>query len=330
MATTKAKTSGVLLEDSALAISSQGITPSQWVRKGAENIWGGIKNGAKSVVSLGKRMIEGGKEMVAAIMRGDFKLFADWVETDPVAAVAGGLAVALSGWLIVGTLTATASATGITAIVSGGLGSMWTALGTVSIGGTALTALLPTMQEAILGGTTTIMNLDWAQSDRAILAELEAGYLGFINQIGESVGRMIVIMAFGGHRTNPRLTLNISAAAALSITKELEDGNDISDELVESMSVMANLFMSYTKNFAGKMGYLNLRKYARENIRTGNKYLDEKIKNWGLIEGQSFVISSKINESIDKITEKNPILGNALEGLSEGMSDGFNDMIVLK
>jgi|AGSF01.1.fsa_nt_gi hypothetical protein len=330
MATTKAKTSGVTLEDSALAISTQGVTPSQWVKQGAENIWGKIKNGVKSVVNLGKRMIEGGKEMIAAIMRGDFKLFADWIEEDPAAFVAGGLAVALSGWLIAGAIGAIATATGLTAIVSGGMASMWAALGSVSIGGVALVALLPTMQQVILGTSTTIMNLDWAKSDKSILAELESTYLGFINQVGEGIGRMLVVMLFGGHRTNPRLTLNISAAASLSITKELEDGIDISDELIESMSMLANLFMGYVKNLAGKMGYLNLRKYARQNIRTGNKYLDDKIKNWGLVEGQSFVISSKISESIDEITEENPILGNLLEGLNEGMSDGFNDMIVLK
>lgn len=330
MATAKAKTSGVLVEDSALAISTQGVSPSQWVKKGAENIWGGIKNGVKSVVGLGKRMIEGGKEMIAAVMRGDFKLFSDWLEEDPVAAVAGGAAVALSGWLIVGAIGATASATGITAIISGGMGAMWASLGTISIGGVALNAFLPTMQQAVLGASTTIMNLDWAQSDKAILAELQSSYLSFLNSVGESTGRMLVAFAFGGARANPRLTLNISAAAALSITKEIEDGDDISDELIEGMSELANTFIRYAKVLAAKLGYMNLRKYARQNIRTGNKYLDDKIKNWGLVEGQSFVISAAIEERIEQITEKNPPLGNFLEGMNEGASDAFGDLVVMK
>ena len=115
----------------------------------------------------------------------------------------------------------------------------------------------------------------------------------------------------------------------MSITKEIEDGDDISDELIDAMADMANTFIRYTKTLAGKLGYMQLRKYARENIRTGNKYLDEKIKTWGLIEGQSFTISSKIDEKIEKVTEENPPLGNFLEGLTDGMSDGFNDIISL-
>jgi hypothetical protein len=312
--------SGVTLESSALAFSTAGIIPDNWIKDVAGSIWDGIKSGVSSALDLGKRMFEGGKEMLAAIGRGDWQIFKDWFRDDPGSAIAGGAAVAIAGWFI-------GSATGITAVVSGGIGSMWAALGAIRIGGFAIGAMLPTLQQAIIGTSSTLMNLDWAKSDKSILEELNGAYLGFLNNVGETAGRMIVAIALGGAKNNPRLTLNISAAAALSITKEIEDDNDISGELVDGMTEIANVFIRYAKNLAGKLGYLQLRKWARSNVRTGNKWMDEKIKNWGLIDGESFTISSKIDEKIEKITEENPPLGNLLEGLKDGISDGFSDMI---
>jgi len=313
---------GVTLESSALAFSTAGIVPDKWLQDAAGAVWNAINQGVQKAIDLGKRMIAGGKELLSAIGRGDWGIFANWLRDDPVGALAGGGAVAVAGWFIAG-------ATGITAVVSGSIAAMWASLGSISVGGFAIGAMFPSLKEAILGGTSTLMNLDWAQSDKAILKELESSYLGFLNNVGESTGRMLVAFAFGGNRNNPKLTLNISAAAALSITKEIEDGDDISDELIDAMADMANTFIRYAKTLAGKLGYMQLRKYARENIRTGNKYLDEKIKTWGLIEGESFIISSKIDEKIEKVTEEDPPLGNFLEGLKDGMSDGFNDMISL-
>ncbi len=299
-----------------------GIVPDKWIQDVAGAIWDGIKSGVSSAIDLGKRMFEGGKEIVSAIARGDWGLFGQWFKDDPGSAIAGGAAVAVAGWFV-------GSATGITAVISGGIASMWASLGAIKIGGFAVGAMLPTLQQAIVGAGSTIMNLDWAKSDKAILEELNSAYLGFLNNVGESAGRMMVAIALGATKTNPKLTLNISAAAALSITKEIDDGNDISDELVEGMAEIANIFIRYATNLAGKLGYLELRKFARNNLKTGIKSIDAKIANWGLVEGQSFVISSVIDDKIDSITEENPPLGNLLEGLKDGISDGFSDMIVM-
>ncbi|WP_341740075.1 hypothetical protein [Microcoleus sp. CAWBG640] len=317
-----ATTFGVTLESSALAFSTEGIVPDKWIQETAGAVWAGIKSGVSTAINLAKNMFNGGKELFGAIARGDWKLFGDWFRDDPKSAIAGGLAVGVVGWFI-------GSATGITAVVSGGIASMWATLGSVKIGGFAVGAMLPTLQQAILGTTNTVMNLDWAQSDNAILAELNSSYLTFLNQFGESLGRTLVVMAFGGAKTNPRLTLNITAAAALSITKEIQDDDDISDELVEAMSELANVFIRYARNLAAKLGYLELRKFARNNVRTGIPAIDNKIKNWGLQERESFVISQKIDDKIEKITEENPPLGNLLEGLKEGASDAFNDCITM-
>ena len=319
---TEVKTWGVTIEDSALAFSTEGIQPGKWLQNTASQVWGAIKKGVQTVVEFGKKIWEGGRELLAAIARGDWGLFGQWLKDDPLGAIAGGSAVAITGWFI-------GSVTGLTALASGGIASMWSALGSVKLGGVALGAMLPTLQQAIVGTTNTIINVDWLQSDNAILAELKSVHSAFMNTFGESVGRLLVGMFLGGGKSNPKLKLNITGAAAVSIQAEQDTGNNITEELIDELSNLTNAFIRYARNLAFKVGYMNLRKYARENIRTGIKAIDDKIANWGLQEGQSFVINQKIDDKLEKITETNPDLGNFLEGLKEGAFDAFNEFVVM-
>jgi hypothetical protein len=316
------KTWGVTIEDSALAFSTEGIQPGKWLQNTASQVWGAIKKGVQTVIDFGKKIWEGGKELLAAIGRGDWALFGQWLKDDPLSFLAGGAAVAVAGWFI-------GSATGLTALASGGIASMWSALGSVKLGGVALGAMLPTLQQVIVGTTNTIINVDWLQSDSAILAELKNVHSAFMNTFGESVGRLLVGMFLGGGKGNPKLTLNITGAAAVAIEAEQDTGNNIQEEIIDELSSLANAFIRYARNLAFKIGYMNLRKYARENIKTGIKAIDEKIANWGLQEGQSFVINQKVDDKLENITESNPDLGNFLEGLKEGALDGFNEFVVM-
>lgn len=319
---TETKTWGVTIENSALAFSTEGIQPGKWLQDTASQVWGAIKKGVQTVVDFGKKIFEGGKELLAAIGRGDWKLFGQWLKDDPLGFLAGGAAVAVAGWFI-------GSITGLTALASGGIASMWSALGSIKLGGVALGAMLPTLQQVIVGTTNTIINVDWLQSDKAILDELKAVHSSFMNTFGESIGRLLVGMFLGGGKSNPRLKINITGAAAVAIEAEQDTGNNIQEEIIDELSNLANAFIRYARNLAFKIGYMNLRKYARENIKTGIKAIDEKIANWGLQEGQSFVINQKIDDKIENITESNPDLGNLLEGFKEGVLDGFNEFVVM-
>ena len=316
------KTWGVTIENSALAFSTEGIQPGKWLQDIASQVWGAIKKGVQTVVDFGKKIFEGGKELLAAIGRGDWALFGQWLRDDPLSFLAGGAAVAIAGWFI-------GSATGLTALASGGIASMWSALGSIRLGGVALGAMLPTLQQVIVGTTNTIINVDWLQSDNAILDELKAVHSSFMNTFGESTGRLLVGMFLGGGKSNPQLKINITGAAAVAIEAEQDTGNNIQEEIIDELSSLTNAFIRYARNLAFKIGYMNLRKYARENIKTGIKAIDEKIANWGLQDGQSFVINQKIDDKLESITETNPDLGNFLEGLKEGVLDGFNEFVVM-
>ncbi|HEY9903013.1 MAG TPA: hypothetical protein V6D43_11395 [Candidatus Sericytochromatia bacterium] len=317
----KIKTFGVGIEDSALAFSTPGVTPSAWLQDAAGAVWGFIKKGVKSAIELGKKMFEGGKELLAAIGRGDWGIFIDWAKNDPLGFLAGGAAVAVGGWFIAG-------ATGLTALAAGGISSLWATLGSIKIGGVAIALALPSIQQAIVGGTTTIVNLDWMQSDKAIEESLKSTYNAFLNNVGESTGRLLAGMLLGGGRSNPKLTLNITATAAIIIQAE-QEGSDIEEEMIEELSALANAFKRYWTALAGKTGMLELRKYARGNIRTGIPQIDAKIKNWGLIEGQSFTIATHLEEATEKLKTENEAAGNLVEGLFSGFGDGWNDFLIM-
>jgi hypothetical protein len=318
---TEKKTYGVGIEDTALAFSTEGVTPSNWIQDTAGAAWDAVKRGVKSVLDFASNILEGGKEMLAAISRGDWKLFGQWFRDDPGSAIAGAGAVAIVGWL-------GASATGLTSIVAGGISSLWATLGAVRLGGVTLGLMLPTLQQAILGVGGVIVNTDWTRSDSSILTELTSTYNAFLNTLGESTGRLLANLALGGGKNKPRMEINVTAAASLSIIAA-QNGSDIEEELAQELSQLANSFIRYATNLAGKLGYLQVRKWARENLRTGIPAIDNQIKTWGLIEGQSFSINAKIDEKIDEITDNNAPLGNFLEGLKEGFSDGFTDFILL-
>ncbi|WP_293309024.1 hypothetical protein, partial [Microcoleus sp. PH2017_10_PVI_O_A] len=97
----------------------------------------------------------------------------------------------------------------------------------------------------------------------------------------------------------------------------------------EELSQLANTFIRYARNLAAKLGYMEIRKWARNNIRTGISSIDNAIANWGLQEGQSWTIAQQVENKIESITEENPSLGNFLEGFVEGFGDGFSDFIVM-
>ena len=326
------KTWGVTVNNSALAFSSAGMQGGAWLQETCGAIWGGIQAGVKAALDLGGRMLEGGKELLGAIARGDIGIFFDWFKDDPGSAIAGVAAVAIGGWFVGSVTGATAgisaAISSITAVASTGIGSMWSAITALKIGGVSLGLMLPTLQAAIVGGASTVLNLDWQQSDKSILAELEGTYLAFLNNVGEGAGRMLAGFIFGGGKANPKLKINVSAGVALSIQAEAE-GSDIEGEIIEQLAELANTFIRYARNLAGKLGYLQIRKWARQSLRTGIPWIDENIKNWGLVEGQSFVINTVIDEKIEKMTEENASLGNLLEGFKEGLFDGFADFVMM-
>ncbi|MCC3464370.1 MAG: hypothetical protein JGK33_33105, partial [Microcoleus sp. PH2017_11_PCY_U_A] len=195
----------------------------------------------------------------------------------------------------------------------------------IKIGGFTLGMMLPTLQQAIVGTTNTLYNLDWAQSDAAIVAELESMYNSFLNTVGESTGRMLAGFMLGGGKSNPKMNINITASAALCIRAQ-QEGSDITEE---ELSQLANTFIRYARNLAAKLGYMEIRKWARNNVRTGLSSIDTAIANWGLQEGQSWTIAQQVENKIETITEENPSLGNFLEGFVEGFGDGFSDFIVM-
>jgi hypothetical protein len=331
MATAKIKTYGVGIEDSALAFSTPGVTPSAWLQNAASQVWGAIKNGVKAVTDFAGRIFEGGKELLSAIGRGDWKLFLDFGRDQPGAALAGVGAIGITGWFI-GSVTGIGAAVSsgigsIAAFASGGISSLWATLSSIRFGGVAVGAMLPSIQQVLVSGGNTIINTDWAQSDKSILSELESTYLTFLSNVGESTGRLLAGLLIG-KKSNPKLRLNITATAALVITAR-QQGSEIEEEMVEELSQLANVFIRYATNLAGKLGLLKVREWARTGFRTGIKAIDSKIENLGLQEGQSWSIAQKIEEKVEKLKETDEVAGTLAESLLGGFGDGLQDYLLM-
>lgn len=327
MAEAKPKSFGATVGDTSLALSTKGVAPTNWLESFTGNVASYLSFVGDKLKLLGSNMLEGLKEMGSAIKRGDIGIFLNWIIDDPVGAGAGIAAVAVGGWFIGSAIGAGAASKGIVGVVSGAVASLWakiTAIRIGAFGGVVIGSLLPSLKDAIIGGTQTILNLDWMQSDNAILRELQGAHINFLNIMGEGAGRLIAGFIMGGGQSNPQMTINATAAAAL-IIQSRDEGSEIEEEMIDAISDLANSFLRYAKFLAAKLAYMATRGWARENIRTGISAIDEKIKNWGLIEGQSFVINSQIDEKIESIEESNPALASAVEGLKEGLFDGIGD-----
>ena len=326
MTTAAIKTYGVTLDNTALAFSTNGVNPGKWLQNFAAGAWDAIKRGVQSALDLGKKMFEGGKEVIKAISSGNLGIFLDWFKEDPKAAIAGGVAVGIAGWFVASGTGIGGALAGATSVASLAIGSMWATITSIKFGGIALGAMLPTLTQAIVGGSRIVSNIDFLASDASLLAALNAQYITFLGRLGEGTGRLIAGLLFGGGRGNPKLTINITAAASVSIIAE-QEGGQIQEEMIEELSALTNVFIRYAANLMGKLGYISFRKWARNNVRTGIDGIDKHIKEWGLKEGESFTIASSIQKKIDNLEDKNPELHAFVEGAWEGLGEGISDFV---
>ncbi|MGB8691448.1 MAG: hypothetical protein WCD53_29565 [Microcoleus sp.] len=110
---------------------------------------------------------------------------------------------------------------------------------------------------------------------------------------------------------------------------ELEDNgdNEIAQEILESLSDLGWAFFRFAKSALFSIGYINFRKWAKQNIQSGIPWVDRMIASWGNEAGKPWIISQKIEEGLDAIKKENESLGNFLEGLTEGFGEGLTEFV---
>ena len=263
---------------------------------------------------LAAKMRDGAIAVIESIKQGTFiDLVKGMLKSNPGAVVAGAVAIVLIAGVVIGAVAA-----GIAAIAG--------FLGTIGLGGVAVgLACLPFALQ--LG--QKFVNFDWQKTDGALLDELKAAYVNLAGKVGESLGRALAGLLIGRGKRVP-LQINVKSTATLFLILEEQGKTDIQEEVLEALVGLAWAAMRYAGQIAFVAGYINFRKWARDNVRTGIPWMDNMIKDWGLQENRSWSIAKWVNEGVDEVQKADAALGNFLEEFLQGFGEGLSDFILME
>ncbi len=303
---------GVTLIDTSLAVA-RGLGVGKFFTDIGSTVGNWIKDGLGNIGSLLSNMAGGAAELFGAIARGDWSIFGKWLDENPIAAVAGAGAVLLIG----GTVVALA-ASGIAAI-AGIVGTGATLWGIT--GGACLTAAV--------GAVATIYNFDFNKSDDALEAEVNAAFTGLANVAGNALGRAIagIIVNQGA---SPKLKIDVKQTATMCLALEDDGEHELAQTILQELSGLCHAFCRFARQALFTVGYINFRKWARQNVHSGIEWIDKMIASWGTESGKPWIISAEVNKFTAKVTEKDVALGNFLQGAISGFGGGLQEFLVLE
>ncbi|MBE9164182.1 hypothetical protein [Tychonema sp. LEGE 06208] len=301
---------GVTAENSSLAISL-GLKLGNWFQGIGSQIGGILSRGLLNVKNLLGNMVNGAKELFSAIGRGDWNIFKNWLKEDPIAVAAGAVAVILIGGVVVGAVSAGVAA--VAAVVAGA--------GT--IGGITLAGIMPGLVQGAVSAGEVIYNFDFNKSDDQLLKELNQGFINFAGVAGESLGRSLANFIIGADKL-PKLRIDRNAMRTLFLV--LEDESDTGEEILQELSTIGWAIFKLAKQALFSIGFMNFRKWAKQNVKTGIPWVDKAIASWGT--GKPLIISEKVNEFYQSVEKDNAALGNFLENFGEGFGEGTKEAVI--
>jgi hypothetical protein len=301
---------GVTAENSSLAISL-GLKLGNWFQDIGSQIGNILSRGLLNVKNLLGNMVNGAKELFGAIARGDWNIFKNWLKEDPIAVAAGAVAVVLIGGVVVGA-------------VAGGVAALAAAVtGAGAIGGITLAGIMPGLVQGAVSGGEVIYNFDFNKSDDQLLKELNQGFINFAGVAGESLGRSLANFIIGADKL-PKLRVDRHAMRTLFLV--LEDESDTGEEILEELSTIGWAIFKLARQALFSIGFMNFRKWAKQNIKTGIPWIDKAIASWGT--GKPLIISEKVNEFYETVEKDNAALGNFLENFGEGFGEGTKEAVI--
>lgn len=301
---------GVTAENSSLAISLC-LKLGNWFQGIGSQIGNILSRGLLNVKNLLGNMVNGAKELFGAIARGDWNIFKNWLKEDPIAVTAGAVAVVLIGGLVVGA-------------VAGGVAAIATAVaGAGTIGGITLAGIMPSLVQGAVSASETIYNFDFNKSDDQLLKELNQGFINFAGVAGESLGRSLANFIIGADKL-PKLRLDRNAMRTMFLV--LEDESETGEEILQELSTIGWAIFKLARQALFTAGFINFRKWAKANIRSGIPWVDKAIESWGT--GKPLIISEKVNEFVQTFEKDNAALGNFLENILEGFGSGTKEAVI--
>jgi len=301
---------GVTAENSSLAISL-GLKLGNWFQGIGSQMGNILSQGLLNVKNLLGNMVNGAKELFSAIRRGDWNIFKNWLKEDPISVAAGAVAVVLIGGVVVGA-------------VAGGVAALAAAVGGAgAIGGVTLAGIMPGLVQGAVSAGEVIYNFDFNKTDDQLLKELNQGFINFSGVAGESLGRSLANLIIGADKL-PKLRVDRNAMRTLFLV--LEDESDTGEEILEELSTIGWAIFKLARQALFSIGFMNFRKWAKQNVKTGIPWVDKAIESWGT--GKPLIISEKVNEFYETVEKDNAALGNFLENFGEGFGEGTKEAII--
>ena len=301
---------GVTAENSSLAISL-GLKLGNWFQGIGSQIGSILSRGLLNVKNLLENMVNGAKELFGAIARGDWNIFKNWLKEDPIATAAGAVAVVLIGGVVVGAVSA-----GVAALAAA-------VTGAGAVGGITLAGIMPGLVQGAVSAGEVIYNFDFNKSDDQLLKELNQGFINFAGVAGESLGRSLANFIVGADKL-PKLKVDRNAMRTLFLV--LEDESDTGEEILEELSTIGWAIFKLARQALFSIGFMNFRKWAKQNVKSGIPWIDKAIASWGT--GKPLIISEKVNEFYEAVEKDNAALGNFLENLGEGFGEGTKEAVI--
>lgn len=301
---------GVTVENSSLAITL-GVKVGKWFSDIGSQIGSILSKGLLNIKNLLGNMVNGAKELFSAIGRGDWNIFKNWLKEDPIATAAGAVAVVLIGGVVVGA-------------VAGGVAAIAAAVGGAgAIGGITLAGIMPGLVQGAVNASEVIYNFDFNKSDDDLLKELNQGFINFAGVAGESLGRALANFIVGGDKL-PKLKIDRNAMRTLFLA--LEDESETGEEILQELSTIGWAVFKLARQALFSIGFMQFRKWAKQNVKTGIVWIDKAIASWGT--GKPLIISEKVNEFYQEIEKDNAALGNFLENFGEGFGGGTKEAVI--
>jgi hypothetical protein len=106
----------------------------------------------------------------------------------------------------------------------------------------------------------------------------------------------------------------------------LEDESDTGEEILQELSTIGWAMFKLARQALFTVGFMNFRKWAKANVRSGIPWVDKAIESWGT--GKPMVLSEKVNTFVQTVEEGNPALGNFLENVIEGFGSGTKEAVI--
>lgn len=308
-----ADTVGLTMGDTSL-FNNFGIAPTEFFSGIASSVLDWASKGLQGLKDLAQNILAGAAEVGGALLRGDFKLFSDFFKEKPWAGGAAVVAVVLTGGLAVAGIAA-----GVGAVVAG--------LSAITGGAIVTATVLPGLMQKMVAAGQTLYNFDLNKSDNKIWEELKNSYENFIEIAGEETGRAMAGIIINKNQI-PKLKVDLTATATLFLLLEEEGRTELHEEILESLAQVAWAIARHGRDMAIKLGYMNARKWARSNLRTGIDWVDKWIQSWGTDDkAKPLSIASTINTTIEKIKKGDKAMGTFLENFVEGFGDGISDFV---